>query len=45
VTLFASPLPLIAGIYSFEQRALTVNAPEFICWISRYQVDLIVVGD
>ena len=45
VTLFASPLPLIAGIYSFEQRALTVNAPEFICWISHYQVDLVVVGD
>ena len=45
VTLFARPLPLIAGIYSFEQRALTVNAPEFICWISHYQVDLVVVGD
>jgi hypothetical protein len=42
VALFAAALPQSAGIYSFEQRALTVNDPEFVSWISRYQVDLVV---
>jgi hypothetical protein len=43
VTLFAGALPLTAGIYSFEQRALTVNDPAFVTWLSNYQVDLVVV--
>lgn len=43
VTLFAGALPLSSGIYSFEQRALTVNNPEFVDWRSNYQVDLVVV--
>jgi hypothetical protein len=44
VALFADALPLTAGIYSFEQRALTVNDPEFVTWLSHYQVDLVVEG-
>ena len=44
-TLFANALPLGAGIYSFEQRALTNNAPEFISWGSHYEVRLDVVPE
>jgi hypothetical protein len=45
VTLFESALPLGAGIYSVEQRALTVNDPEFINWTARYRIDLVVVPE
>ena len=44
VILIEAALPMTAGIYSFEQRALTVNDPEFVSWVSRYQVDLVVAG-
>jgi hypothetical protein len=45
VTLFEDALPLGAGIYSVEQRALTVNSPELINWTSRYRIDLVVIPE
>jgi hypothetical protein len=45
VTLFEDALPIASGIYSVEQRALTVNDPEFINWTSRYRIDLVVVPE
>ncbi len=45
VTLFEDALPLGAGIYSVEQRALTANNPEFTNWTSRYRIDLVVVPE
>ena len=45
VTLFDDALPLGAGTYSVQQRALTVNDPEFINWTARYRIDLIVVPE
>jgi hypothetical protein len=43
VTLFEDALPRNAGIYSIEQRALTVNDPGSVNWASRYRIDLVVV--
>jgi hypothetical protein len=43
VPLFEDGLPRNPGIYSIEQRALTVNDPGLVNWISRYQIDLVVV--
>jgi hypothetical protein len=45
VPLFATELPLAAGLYSLEQRALTVNDPAFVTWNSRYRVDLELVPE
>jgi len=45
VTLFANALPRDPGIYSVEQRALTVNNPETTTWNSRYRIDLVVVPE
>jgi MYXO-CTERM domain-containing protein len=45
VPLFEEALPQGAGIYSVEQRALTVNDPELITWSSRYRIDLVVVPE
>lgn len=45
VTLFEDALPLGAGTYSVQQRALTVNDPEFVNWTSRYRIDLVVVPE
>jgi hypothetical protein len=45
VPLFEDAFPLESGIYSVEQRALTVNDPEFINWNSRYRVDLVVAPE
>lgn len=45
VPLFAGAFPLDAGIYSVEQRALTVNDPEFVTWSSQYRIDLVVVPE
>lgn len=45
VPLFVGALPLDAGIYSVEQRALTVNDPDFVTWSSQYRIDLVVVPE
>jgi hypothetical protein len=45
VPLFEDTLPLGSGIYSVEQRALTVNDPDFINWTSRYRIDLVVAPE
>ena len=45
VTLFEDALPRDAGIYSIEQRALTVNDPGLVNWTSRYRIDLEVVPE
>lgn len=45
VTLFANVLPRDAGIYSVEQRALTVSNPETTTWSARYRIDLVVVPE
>lgn len=45
VALFENALPIDAGIYSVEQRALTVNDPEFVNWTARYRIDLVVVPE
>lgn len=45
VTLFEDALPRSEGVYSIEQRALTVNDPELITWSSRYRIDLVVVPE
>jgi hypothetical protein len=42
VPLFAGAFPLEEGIYSVEQRALTVNDPDFVSWSSQYRIDLVV---
>lgn len=42
VALFADALPLEAGLYALEQRALTVNDPAFVSWSSQYRIDLVV---
>jgi hypothetical protein len=44
VTLFEDALPRNVGIYSIEQRALTVNDPGLVNWTSRYRIDLEVVA-
>lgn len=43
VTLFEDGLPRNVGVYSIEQRALTVNDPGSVSWSSRYRIDLVVV--
>jgi hypothetical protein len=43
VPLFEDALPRRAGVYSVEQRALTVNDPELVTWSSNYSIDLEVV--
>lgn len=45
VPLFAGAFPLDAGTYSVEQRALTVNEPDFVTWSSQYRIDLVVVPE
>ena len=45
VTLFENALPRDAGIYSIEQRALTVNDPGLVNWSSRYRIDMVVVPE
>lgn len=45
VELFADALPREAGIYSVEQRALTVSNPETTTWNSTYRIDLLVVPE
>lgn len=42
VVLFATALPVGAGVYNVVQRALTVNDPDFVTWGSRYRIDLVV---
>jgi hypothetical protein len=44
VALFEDALPRTVGIYSIEQRALTVNDPGLVNWTSRYRIDLEVVA-
>jgi hypothetical protein len=43
IPLFENALPRRAGVYSVEQRALTVNDPKFVTWGSDYSIDLEVV--
>ena len=45
VMLFENALPRNAGIYSIEQRALTVNDPQTTNWTSNYRIDLVVVPE
>jgi hypothetical protein len=45
VALFGGALPLGPGLYSLEQRALTVNDPEFVTWNAQYRIDLFVVPE
>jgi hypothetical protein len=42
VPLFEDALPLTGGIHAVEQRALTVNDPDFVTWGSDYRIDLVV---
>jgi hypothetical protein len=43
VALFDDALPLGPGVFSVEQRALTVNDPGLVNWTSDYRIDLVVV--
>lgn len=45
VALFEGALPRGPGIYSVEQRALSVNDPELVTWSSDYRIDLVVVPE
>jgi hypothetical protein len=45
VALFGGSLPVGPGVYSLEQRALTVNDPGFVTWNAQYRVDLLVVPE
>jgi hypothetical protein len=45
VALYEGALPLGPGTYAIEQRALTVNDPEFVTWNSSYRIDLLVVPE
>jgi len=45
VALFEGALPRGSGIFAVEQRALSVNDPEFVTWFADYRIDLVVVPE